>query len=474
MARVALIGISSSAATFDDLARTLDGEFAYSVHLPAASEDVSVPPEVELALVVLPRDPQSTAMECLPLVHRVSAKLPTVVVGDHKDIDAMQSMLAAGVADIVVNPFSTLEILTRVRRALGLLRPDDAGQLQAKTDLAARGIIGNSPGFNKQIGRLGQISACDATVLILGETGTGKEVFARAIHYGSRRAGKPLVAVNCGAIPTELIEDELFGHVKGAYTTAHTRRAGLVREAEGGSLLLDDIDCLPLAAQAKLLRFLQEREYRPVGSDTVQRADVRVIAASNRDLASWSRSGRFRQDLFYRVNVLSLTLPPLRERREDLSGLAQHFIRQHARQHARPVIGIAAAALHKLQRHDWPGNVRELQHVLERAVLLAKAPTLVADDIDLDVDACEERPESFQTMKARMIQRFERSYIEDLLSAAHGNISEAARAARKNRRAFFELVRKHHISPDAFRPGAQVISEQWARTSAGSARTELS
>jgi DNA-binding NtrC family response regulator len=313
-------------------------------------------------------------------------------------------------------------------------------------------LIGSSPKFLEQCDRLAMYAGCNATVLIVGETGTGKEIFAQALHYTSARAPYPWIAVNCGAIPNDLIEDELFGHVRGAYTTAHASRRGLVKEAEGGSLFLDDVDCLPLAAQSKLLRFLQEREFRAVGSNTVERADVRVIAASNRDLVQSVRRGDFRQDLYFRLNVLPLALPALRERREDIPALAEHFVRHFARELKRPIQGISAGALSRMLTHDWPGNVRELQHVIERAVLLANGSMLESRDID-----CGQPPDessasaSFRSLKAQVIENFERGYIEQLLGASGGNVSEAARAAGKNRRAFFELMRKYRIAPETFR-----------------------
>jgi len=257
--------------------------------------------------------------------------------------------------------------------------------------------------------------------------------------------------VNCGAIPNDLIEDELFGHVRGAYTTAHASRDGLVKEAEGGTLFLDDVDCLPLPAQTKLLRFLQEREFRAVGSNTIQRADVRVIAASNRDLAQSIAGGDFRQDLYFRLNVLPIALPALRERREDIPALAHHFVLHFARDFRRPIQGISAAAVKRMFTYDWPGNVRELQHVIERAVLLSKGPQLDPQDIDCGRRDPEFANTTFRSMKARVIENFERSYIEQLLGANGGNVSEAARAAGKNRRAFFELMRKYRIASETFR-----------------------
>jgi two-component system response regulator GlrR len=317
-------------------------------------------------------------------------------------------------------------------------------------------VIGRSALLLKEVEKLKRFAGCDAGVLVLGETGTGKEVFAQAIHYLSPRAGAPMVAVNCGAVPPELMEAELFGHVKGAYTNAHLSRTGLVSEAERGTLFLDDVDCLPLAAQAKLLRFLQEREYRVVGSNSVRHADVRVVAASNRDLVELARQGKFRQDLFYRLNVLAIALPPLRERKEDLAQLAAHFLRQYAHRYARPACKLAPAALLKLAAHDWPGNVRELGHVLERATLLARGDMLEPCDIDVPGSSGESGcTEEFQALKARVVQSFERNYIQAVLSSTNGNIAEAARLAGKNRRALFELIRKYEITPAAFKPAVK-------------------
>jgi two-component system response regulator GlrR len=299
--------------------------------------------------------------------------------------------------------------------------------------------------------RLPPLAGCDAGVLILGETGTGKELFAQAVHYLSARASRPWVPVNCGAIPVELIEAELFGHARGAYTTAHVAREGLVAAAEGGTLFLDEIDSLSRSAQGKLLRFLQEREYRPVGSNTLRRANVRVIAASNQNLAPLIAEGRFRQDLYFRLNVLTLFLSPLRERREDIPVLALHFVKRFATEFARPVEGLTPLAMKRLLAHSWPGNIRELSHAIERAVLLGSGPYIMPADIEIGEDERTPLDESFQAAKARVVEQFERSYIEQVLIASDGNITHAAVAAKKNRRALWELIRKYRIDPKRFR-----------------------
>ncbi len=337
-------------------------------------------------------------------------------------------------------------------------------------------MVGADPAFLRELAKLPVYAGCEAGVLVLGETGTGKEVFAQAVHRLSARAGRPWVAVNCGAMPTELVESELFGHAKGAFTTALCSRAGLVSEAEGGSLFLDDVDCLPPQAQVKLLRFLQEREYRPVGSGQVRRADVRVIAAGNLRLPQMVARGEFRADLFFRLNVLLLQLPALRERREDIGPLAAHFLAGFACQHRRGVRALSAGALERLFLHPWPGNVRELQHVIERAVLLAAGERLEASDLDFGRGPGEaaggassggtgaprpiETVESFRAAKGRVVRQFERSYLEHLLALCQGNVTQAAQQAGKNRRAFFELMRKHGVSAANFRTPSEPASSQ--------------
>ena len=386
--------------------------------------------------------------------------VPIIVIlgGLYLDDARFAQLLAAGIHDFVTLPLQPHELLARVRRALGAVACE-APPKQPCIDPRLQHFIGSHPSFVAQVAKLPTLAGCDASVLVLGETGTGKEVCAQAIHYLSARASRPWVAINCGAMPTELVENELFGHVKGAYTTAHAPRSGLVREAEGGTLFLDDVDCLPLSAQVKLLRFVQEREYRAVGSNHVQHADVRIIAASNLRLPQMVARGEFRQDLFFRLNVLTLELPALRDRADDIPALALHFMRHFSERHGRHVNTLTAAAIDKLLAHDWPGNVRELQHAMERAVLLAPGPTLSVDDVEIAGSpsssstrgAGDASASTFSSAKAKVVRQFERGYIERVLANCGGNVTRAAEAAGKDRRAFFELMRKHEISASRFR-----------------------
>jgi two-component system, NtrC family, response regulator GlrR len=321
----------------------------------------------------------------------------------------------------------------------------------SKVETAFGALIGTSPALLKQTSQLPVFARCDANVLILGETGSGKEVCAQAVHALSTRASGPWVAVNCGAIPSELVENELFGHVRGAYTTAHDSHEGLVRQAESGTLFFDEVDCLAASAQIKLLRFLQDRQYRPVGSTRVIEADVRIIAASNEELSDLVMAGAFRQDLYFRLNVLSLRLPPLRERLEDIPVLAQAFAQGFAVQYGRAIKGISTDAMSILLAYRWPGNVRELKNVIERAVLLAAGDVLIPTDIELPGLSGSAAENSFREAKARVVEQFEKTYLEGLLSTHAGNITHAALAAKKNRRAFFRLLKKHRVDAERFR-----------------------
>ncbi|MGE0825112.1 MAG: sigma-54 interaction domain-containing protein [Candidatus Binatia bacterium] len=336
------------------------------------------------------------------------------------------------------NPLRTL-------RHWGQVRHQDASLQDLKQRLGLAQLIGESPAFLAAVQKIPAMARCESVVLISGETGTGKEVCARAIHYLSSRASQPFIAVNCGAIPIDLVENELFGHERGAFTSAGGARPGLIAEAEGGTLFLDEIDCLPLLAQVKLLRFLQEKEYRPLGSTKTQKASVRVIAASNADLEEAVQQGKLRRDLYYRINILPLALPSLRQRTEDIPLLACHFLRRFAAEFAKEVTDFSAAACQRLCSYVWPGNVRELEHTIERAVALTQDSIIGEDDIELPTSARAPRQESFQTAKAQAVAEFEQRYIKSLLLVYAGNITKAALAAGKNRRAFWQLMQKHGI-----------------------------
>jgi two-component system response regulator GlrR len=326
-------------------------------------------------------------------------------------------------------------------------------------------LIGTSRCFLQATGMIPILSAAKSTVLISGETGTGKELFARAIHYSGERRNKPFVPVNCAALPDHLIENELFGHSRGAFTGALIEKPGLLHEADGGTLFLDEINSLSLSVQSKLLRVLQDQEFRPLGSTKSKTINVKIIAATNADLRHLVEARQFREDLFYRLNVLSLTLPPLRDRKEDILLLANHALKVYAKEFGKKSLALSHTAKTKLMSHSWPGNVRELQGVIQRAVAMASGEVLEAADLDLPESESQDLTGptmalmtregisghcSFQDMKAKVIEEFERAYLTELLATHQGNISKAARAAKKERRAFQRLLMKHGLDRRVF------------------------
>jgi two-component system response regulator GlrR len=386
-------------------------------------------------------------------IGRESFDIPIIAVTERCKPDKMFELLKAGVVDFITPPLKVIDVLPRVWRLLDQKHRGKTLTQKLKEDLGLNQLVGETLAFTAVITKIPVVAKCEASVLISGETGTGKELCARAIHYLSPRAGKPFVPLDCGAIPTELMENELFGHVRGAFTGASFSQTGLIREADGGTLFLDDVDCLPLSAQVKLLRFLQEKEYRRLGSPKLAHADVRIIAATNRDLSEEVTKGKFRDDLYYRLNIIPLTLPPLRERREDIPLLARHFLSKYGAEFNREVAGFASEALEKLIPYEWPGNVRELEYVVERAVVLSDQTVIRGNDVVLPTPKATKPQESFKEAKATVVAQFERSYIHGLLIVHQGNISKAARAAQKNRRAFWQLIRKHGIDVQNFKTG---------------------
>ncbi len=365
-------------------------------------------------------------------------------------------LIRSGVDEFFVPPFRTIDILPRVNRLLERANPDDALIETVKTRLGLKQLVGESPAFVDQMKKLPMVAKFNTQVLILGETGTGKELCARAIHYLSPRSAKPFVPINCGAVPVDLVENELFGHARGAFTGAANASRGLIDDAEGGTLFLDEVDSLPLLAQVKLLRFLQEKEFRPLGSTRIRHADVRVIAAANSNLEHAVKSGRLREDLFYRLNIVPIELPPLRQRVDDIPALAKHFLRRYEVEFGKELEGFSAEATQALLVYAWPGNIRELEHVVERAAVLAQDKTIRRGDLALPNTEVHEGSQSLRCAKANLIEKFEKTYIQGLLAAHEGNITRAAQAAQKNRRAFWQLIRRHQIDVQRFKPNGSL------------------
>jgi two-component system response regulator GlrR len=436
-----LQSILGSAPGFTCLCLELQERLASS-RMPVAGD------QVDVLLVNVGDLSECELKECLAWLRNGFAKRPVLVALQEKCGIDPYATLEAGASDFLLLPVQRFELVARIVRQAGFARAraDEPNQ-RLKEQFGLKHIIGESRAFMEKVICLPRFARSEATVLVLGESGTGKEVFARAIHYLSSRAGYPFIPVNCGALPEGLVESEIFGHKRGAFTGAASDQRGLIQEAEGGTLFLDEIDSLTRPGQVKLLRFLQDGEYRPVGgSQQVAFANVRVIAASNTDLAQMVRDSRFREDLFYRLNVLKLNLPALREREGDIQLLAEDFLKRQMTASSEQARTITLAALHRLLSYSWPGNVRELHNVLMRATLLSDGHSIEASDLDLgDEVQIDDGDQSFRAAKSRVIQRFEREFLMLLLRAHGGNITRAANAARKNRRAFWELLRKHGL-----------------------------
>lgn len=368
--------------------------------------------------------------------------------------DVFQS-LVSGLDDFVSCPLKEIDLYPRILR---LCQREDKKVAfpNARTILETfhqERLVGESRCFLSVIEKISHLARSDATVTVFGETGTGKDLIARAIHYNSSRHGKPFIPINCSALPESLIENELFGHERGAFTGASFAEKGLIAEAEGGSIFFDEIDTLSLSAQSKLLRFLQDKKYRHLGSSTLRDANVRIIVATNKDLKQMVEAKAFREDLYHRLNVLSVTLPSLRDRVSDIPLLANHFLARYASQYNRSPLRLSGETLQKLMVYPWSGNIRELEGVIHRAVLLSASSIIQAADIDLHLQHQKESLESssFQATKARVISQFEQSYLTNLLIAHKGNVTHAARTAGKERKAFQRLLLKYNLIGHNFR-----------------------
>jgi DNA-binding NtrC family response regulator len=363
-------------------------------------------------------------------------------------IESAVEAMRAGAFHYVTKPFHNEEILIQVKRALEqkTLR-DEVRRLRIEVDARSRfqNIIGQSPAMERVFEVIAQVSDLPANVLIEGESGTGKELIARAIHAHGARAAGPFVPVNCAAIPETLLESELFGYVRGAFTDARKDRRGLFQEASGGLLFLDEIGEIPITLQAKLLRVLEDKEVRPLGSNQSVRVDARVVSASNRNLEGLVSEGKFRQDLYYRLNVIRIELPALRQRRDDIPLLVDHFIRKFAAIANHRVDGIEADALAALKSHDWPGNIRELEHTIERAVLLGKGSVISVADLPSNLTARNDGALVVDQALARQLtlHDLEREYIGKVLANAHGNKTEAARILGVDRTTLYRKLEEY-------------------------------
>ena len=409
------------------------------------------------------RMPRVGGLELVRAARERDPQTAILVFTAYPSVESAVEAMKLGANDYLAKPFLPDDLLRVASRLLEARRLRDENQLlerHLERDYGFEEILGTSAPMLGVFETIRRVAEIEADVLIIGETGTGKELVARSIHKRSGRKSGRFVPVDCGAIPEDLLESEFFGHERGSFTGAHARSLGLLEFAHKGSFFLDEIAELSSRLQVKLLRVLQERKIRRVGGREEIPVDVRVIAATSRKLADEIKEGRFREDLYYRINVARIELPPLRERREDVPLLVEHFVARHATEMGRQVTGVDPEVLEVLSRYHWPGNVRELQNVLKRALAMCRQATLAVEDLpDEIVVAAGEKPDSdnlgFFHVREQRISAFERDYLANLLRTSGGDVSQAAREARIPRGTFYRLLKKHDIDPSAFRGGAE-------------------
>jgi two-component system response regulator GlrR len=429
-----------------------------SMRLAAAGYAVTAVESGERALAQIPllqphliiTDLQMNGMDGMALfnqVHSRNPSLPVLILTAHGTIPDAVAATSRGVFGYLTKPFDSKVLWGHVARALKLSGELPARQSDATLAEWRKGLVTRSPLMENLLTQARLIAESDASVLIQGQSGTGKELLARAIHQASARAAGAFVALNCSAIPESLFESELFGHVKGAFTGAMRDHSGLFRAAAGGTLFLDEIGDMPLGFQVKLLRALQERTIRPVGSTESVAIDVRIISATHQDLELALQENRFREDLYYRLNVVTLELPSLVERREDIPLLANHFLQHFPDAEKKGVKGFSAEAMEAMLSAPWPGNVRQLYNVVEQSVALSTTSLIPVSLVQRALRGESSEIPAF----AEARNEFERDYLTRLLQITHGNVTRAAGIAKRNRTEFYKLLQKHHLNPAQFK-----------------------
>jgi two-component system, NtrC family, response regulator GlrR len=434
------------------------------IRLSAAGYNVITCGSAERALaqltVVRPQlvvtDLRMDGMDGMSLFEAISARnpaLPVIVLTAHGTIPDAVDAVKRGVFGYLTKPFDAKTLLAEIERAL-LVSGIKPGTGVVEDRHWRSDIITRNQGMEDMLAKAQLVAQNDASVLICGESGTGKELLARAIHRASSRHAQPFVAINCGAIPEPLLESELFGYVKGAFTGATRDYKGLFVAANHGTLLLDEIGDMPVPLQVKLLRVLQEHEVRPLGSAEHHKIDVRIISASHRNVEAEMASGNFREDLYYRLNVVSLALPPLDERRDDIPLLVNGFLDELARKYGKTLSGYAPEAMEMLITAVWPGNVRQLRNVVEQSVALAMTPVIPASLLQQALRQHQGQYTSYEEAR----REFERDYLARLLKVTGGNVAQASRLARRNRTEFYKLLQRHQLESSLFRPARQSVN----------------
>lgn len=429
-----------------------------SMRLQASGYDVIAVDSGEKALVevslkhpnVVVTDLRMDGMDGLQLfnaIHKVNSALPVIILTAHGTIPEAVDATTQGVFSFLTKPFDSKQLLGQIEKAISIAGnvPDELSEYTGNEWRGA--IITQSPVMEELLGQALLVAKGDTSVFIHGESGTGKELLAKAIHQSSPRRDKPFIAVNCAAIPEHLLESELFGHTKGAFTGAATSYEGLFQAANGGTIFLDEIGDMPLALQVKLLRVLQEKQVRPVGSTKTLSVDVRIISATHCDIEKEMSMGNFREDLYYRLNVVTLELPSLVTRRQDIPLLAKHFLKELMMENGKKIKSFAPDAMELLMTAEWPGNIRQLKNVVEQSFALCTTSIIPAR---LVLKALRGKSgEIIPLTEAK--KRFERDYLLKLLQLTSGNVSQAARLANRNRTEFYKLLHRHHLDPSQFK-----------------------
>jgi two-component system, NtrC family, response regulator GlrR len=396
------------------------------------------------------RMPEMDGLALFEAIHALNSTVPFILLTAHGSIPDAVHATQQGVFSFLTKPFDSKDLLNQVQAALKISPITNTAL--SDEDSWRTHIIYSSQQMQSLLAQAKLVAASDASVLIKGESGTGKELFAQAIHQASNRSNAPFVAINCAALPEPLLESELFGHTKGAFTGATRDHQGLIKNAQGGTLFLDEIGDMPLAIQAKLLRALQERVIRPVGSTENIAIDIRLICATHKNLAEAMQAQLFREDFYYRINVVSLEIPPLSARREDIGLLANHFLANLNKKYHKKLNGFAPEALESLLAAPWPGNVRQLQNIIEQVVVLATTPIITKKLVQ---KALHDNIASMVSFDAAR-KNFEQQYLINLLKATQGNVTQAARIADRNRTDFYKLLQRHQINPVLFKESQAV------------------
>ncbi|MBL7130584.1 MAG: sigma-54-dependent Fis family transcriptional regulator [Candidatus Omnitrophica bacterium] len=435
-------------------------EKGYNIYLAESGEEgIKVLQEKDVDLVITDmKMPGIDGLKVLERAKELDPDCPVILMTAYGTVETAVKAMKEGAYDYILKPFELEEMNILVEKALRLTRVIRENRV-LKEELKGRyefqNIVGRSRLMQDVFKFINQVASTTSTVFIYGETGTGKELVARAIHYQSPRREEPFVPVNCAAIPETLLESELFGYVKGAFTGAHTNKIGRFETAHRGTIFLDEVGDMPVSLQAKILRVLQEKSFEKVGGTESIKVDVRIIAATNTDLKTALNKGTFREDLYYRLNVFPVYLPPLRERKEDISLLAHYFLKRYNKAFGKDIKEISPEFIELLLEHHWPGNVRELENIMERAIVLAPGSILKPAALYFYVKKGDKaglwKGMNYSAAKERVLDSFEKDYLAHLLKTAHGNISEASRIAQIDRKNLYQKLKERNIDPSEFK-----------------------